>query len=401
MAVPIHHTAASRFTSLDVLDEIATGKRQGHVYSRVSNPTTDVLERRMAALEGGVGALAVASGHAAEVVALLTIMSAGDEFVAANSLYGGTFNLFKNTLPRLGINARFADANDPAQVAAAIDDRCKAVFVETIGNPALDVPDLEALAKVAHQAGVPLIVDNTAATPALLRPLELGADVVIESATKYIGGHGQAIGGVIIDGGEFPWDNGRFPEFTGPRDAFGGGSLLQAFGSLAFILKARLEMLRDLGPAISPFNSHSLLTGLETLSLRMERHCRNALAVATFLAGHPRVEWVRYPGLESDPAHPNASRFLAEGCGGLVTFGLGGGTGPARKLIDSLVLASRAASFGDTRTLVMHPASGSHRQLTPEQRHQAGVTDDLIRLSVGIEHVDDIIADLEQGLAVR
>ncbi len=398
-AVPIYQTTSYRFRNAEHAANLFALKEPGNIYTRITNPTTDVFEKRIAALEGGVGALAVASGQAAETLALLNILKAGDEFVSATSLYGGTYNLFKVTLPRLGIHARFVDANDLESVRAAIGPKTKALYIEALGNPRLDVPDFEALGAIAREAGIPLIVDNTALSPALFNPLRHGANIVVHSATKYIGGHGTSIGGVIVDGGNFPWNNGRFPEFTEPNPGYHGLRLHEAFGPAAFIAKARLEGLRDLGPALSPFNAHAFILGLETLKLRVERHSENALAVAKWLRRHPKVEWVRYPGLEEDPSFALAKKYLRNGAGGLVTFGVRGGLEAGRRLIDGVKLWSLLANIGDTRSLIIHPASTTHQQLTPEERLSTGVSEGLVRLSVGIEHVDDQLADLDQALS--
>lgn len=399
-AVPIYRTTSYRFRNAQHAADLFALKEPGNIYTRITNPTTDVFEKRIAALEGGVGALAVASGQAAETLALLTILKAGDEFVAATSLYGGTYNLFKVTLPRLGIHARFVDVNRLDEVRAAIGPKTKALYLEAIGNPRLDIPDFEALGALAKEAGIPLIVDNTALSPALFNPLRHGANIVVHSATKYIGGHGTSIGGVIVDGGNFPWDNGRFPEFTEPNPGYHGLRLHAALGQAAYIAKARLEGLRDLGPALSPFNAHAFILGLETLKLRVERHSHNALAVAKWLRQQPKVEWVRYPGLEEDPSFALARKYLRHGSGGLVTFGVRGGVDAGRRLIDGVKLWSLLANIGDTRSLIIHPASTTHQQLTPEERASTGVTDGLVRLSVGLEHLDDITADLEQALSL-
>ncbi|MFE8601894.1 O-acetylhomoserine aminocarboxypropyltransferase/cysteine synthase family protein [Archangium violaceum] len=398
-AVPIYQTTSYRFRNAQHAADLFALKEPGNIYTRIMNPTTDVFEKRITALEGGVGALAVASGQAAETLAILNILKAGDELVSATSLYGGTYNLFKVTLPRLGIQTRFVDANKPDEVKAAIGPKTKALYIESVGNPRLDIPDFEALGAIAREAGIPLIVDNTALSPALFNPLKHGANIVVHSATKYIGGHGTSIGGVIVDGGTFPWDNGRFPEFTEPNPSYHGLRLTEALGAAAYIGKARLEGLRDLGPALSPFNAHAFILGLETLKLRVERHSENALAVAKWLRRHPKVEWVRYPGLEEDPSFANAKKYLRNGAGGLVTFGVRGGVEAGRKLIDGVKLWSLLANIGDTRSLIIHPASTTHQQLTPEERLSTGVTDGLVRLSVGLEHLDDLRADLEQGLA--
>jgi O-acetylhomoserine (thiol)-lyase len=397
-AVPIYQTTSYRFRDADHAAALFGLKEFGNIYTRIMNPTTDVFEKRIAALEGGVGALAVASGQAAQTLGILNILKTGDEIVSGASLYGGTYNLFKVTLPRLGITTRFVDAGNPEAFRAAIGPKTKALYLESLGNPRLDVPDFDAIGAVARDAGLPLFVDNTALSPALFNPLRHGAHIVLHSATKYIGGHGTSIGGVIVDGGNFPWENGKFPELTEPNPGYHGLRLREAFGPAAFILKARLEGLRDLGPALSPFNAHAFILGLETLRLRLERHSQNALAVAKWLKQHKKVEWVRYPGLEDDPAFLNAKKYLKGGFGGLVTFGVKGGLSAGRKVIDGVRLWSLLANIGDTRSLIIHPASTTHEQLTPEERASTGVTDDLVRLSVGLEHLDDILADLDQAL---
>jgi O-acetylhomoserine (thiol)-lyase len=398
-AVPIYQTTSYRFRDADHAAALFALKEFGNIYSRIMNPTNDVFEKRIAALEGGVAALAVSSGQAAETLALLSILRSGDELVSAASIYGGTYNLFKVTLPRLGITTKFVEINDLAAVKAAIGPKTKALFIESLPNPRLDVPDIEGLAKIANEAGIPLIVDNTAATPALLNPLKHGAHIVVHSATKYIGGHGTAIGGVIVDGGTFPWNNGKFPEFTEPNPGYHGLVLHEAFGPIAFIIKARVETLRDLGSALSPFNAHAFITGLETLALRVERHSQNALAVARFLRTHSKVSWVRYPGLEEDPGHASAKKYLHGGFGGLVTFGVKGGLSAGRSLINNVKLWSLLANIGDTRSLIIHPASTTHSQLSDAEQASTGVTPDLVRLSVGIEHIDDILADLDLALS--
>ncbi|TVR02106.1 MAG: O-acetylhomoserine aminocarboxypropyltransferase/cysteine synthase [Deltaproteobacteria bacterium] len=398
-AVPIYQTTSFTFRDADHAGRLFALQEFGNIYSRIMNPTVDAFEKRIAALEGGVAALATSSGQAAETLTLLTLMKAGDEFVSLSTLYGGTYNLFKVTLPRMGIRARFAESHDPEAIRAQINERTKAIYLESIANPKLDVPDFEAIAAVAREAGVPLIVDNTAASPALFRPIEHGANIVVHSATKFIGGHGTSIGGIIVDAGNFDWTNGRFPEFTEPAEGYHGLRFSEAFGNLAFILRARVELLRDLGPALSPFNAADFIRGVETLHLRMERHSANALAVARHLSTHPQVEWVRYPGLEGDPAQSNARRYLPSGSGALVVFGVKGGLDAGRTLINSVELFSLLANIGDTRSLIIHPASTTHQQLTGEERLSAGVSDDMVRLSVGIEHIDDILADLDQALA--
>lgn len=397
-AVPIYQTTSFCFRDADHAASLFALKEFGNIYTRIMNPTTDVFEKRIAALEGGVGALGVASGQAAEMLALLTILRHGDEIVSGASLYGGTYNLFKVTLPRVGIRTRFVDLSDLDAVRAAIGPKTRALYAESIGNPRLDVPDFEALGAIAKEAKIPFIVDSTATSPALFNPLAHGANIVVHSATKYIGGHGTSIGGVIVDGGSFDWASGKFPEFTEPNPGYHGLVFHEAFGSAAFIVKARVELLRDLGPALSPFNSSAFILGLETLKLRMQRHSDNALAVAKFLQQHPKVAWVRYPGLEGDPSHALARRYFPSGASGLVTFGVKGGREAGRKLIDGVELWSLLANLGDTRSLIIHPASTTHQQLTPEEQESTGVTEDLVRLSVGIEHVDDIVADLDRAL---
>jgi len=400
-AVPIYQTTSYRFRDADHAARLFALKEFGNIYTRIMNPTNDVLEQRISALEGGVASLAVASGQAAETLALLTLLKSGDELVSTSSLYGGTYNLFKVTFPRLGIKTKFVEASDFAAIRAAIGPRTRVLYAETLGNPRLDVADLEELGKIAREAGIPFVVDNTATTPVLLRPLEHGANIVVHSATKYIGGHGQAIGGLIVDGGNFPWNNGKFPEFTDPNPGYHGLKLWEAFGNLSFILKARVELLRDLGPALSPFNAHHFITGLETLHLRVRRHSENALKVARWLKKDPRVAWVRYPGLEEDPAYPLAKKYLDGGFGGLVSFGVKGGFAEGKALIDRVKLFSLLANIGDARSLVIHPASTTHQQLTPEEQRSTGVTEDLVRLSVGLEHPDDILADLDQALGAK
>jgi O-acetylhomoserine (thiol)-lyase len=400
-AVPIYQTTSYRFRDADHAARLFALKEFGNIYTRIMNPTNDVLEQRISALEGGVASLAVASGQAAETVALLTILRSGDELVSTSSLYGGTYNLFKVTLPRIGIRTRFVDASDFDAIRRAIGPRTRALYAETLGNPRLDVTHLEELGKIAKEAGIPFIVDGTATTPALVRPIEHGANIVVHSATKYIGGHGQAIGGLIVDAGNFPWDNGKFPEFTDPNPGYHGLKLWETFGNISFILKARVELLRDIGPALSPFNAHAFITGLETLHLRVRRHSENALKVARWLRKDPRVAWVRYPGLEEDPSYPLAKKYLDGGFGGLVTFGVKGGFAEGKALIDRVKLFSLLANIGDTRSLIIHPASTTHQQLSPEEQASTGVSEELVRLSVGLEHPDDILADLDQALGDR
>ncbi|MGA9523777.1 MAG: O-acetylhomoserine aminocarboxypropyltransferase/cysteine synthase [Myxococcaceae bacterium] len=400
-AVPIYQTTSYAFRSADHAAALFALQEPGNIYTRIMNPTTDVFEQRIAALEGGVGALAVASGQAAETVALLNILKPGDEIVSSSSVYGGTYNLLKVTLPRLGIKTRFVEISKLDEVRAAIGPKTRALYVESLGNPRLDVPDFEAISKITREAGIPFIVDNTVATTVLLRPFEHGANVVVHSATKYIGGHGQAIGGVIVDGGNFPWDNGKFPEFTQPNPSYHGLKLYEALGPAAYIAKARIELLRDIGPALSPFNAHAFITGLESLHLRVKRHNENALTLARWLKSDSRVAWVRYPGLEEDPSYALARRYFQGGAGGLVTFGLKGGYAEGKALIDRVKLWSLLANLGDARSLIIHPASTTHQQLTPEERLTTGVTEDLVRLSVGLEHTDDLIADIDQALGRR
>jgi len=398
-AVPIYQTSSYQFQDADHAGRLFALKEFGNIYTRIMNPTTDVLEKRVAALEGGVAGLATASGMAAETLAITTLASAGDEIVSTTSLYGGTYTLFAHTLKRLGITVRFVDADDFAGLRAAINEKTRAVYAETLGNPKLDVVDIEQLAAIAHENGLPLIIDNTAASPALVRPIEWGADIVINSATKFLGGHGTTIGGVIVDAGKFDWAaSGRFKEFTEPDPSYHGLSYAAAFGPLAFILKARVQGLRDTGAALSPHSAFLLLQGIETLHLRMERHSANALAVARHLAQHPGVDWVNYPGLESSSYHQRAKKYLPEGQSALVTFGIKGGFVAGKTLINTLKLFSLLANIGDAKSLVIHPASTTHQQLSVEEQANAGVSPDLVRLSVGIEDIRDILADLDQGL---
>ena len=397
-AVPIYATTSYVFNDADHAARLFALQEFGNIYTRIMNPTTAVFEERVAALEGGVGALGLASGQAAETLTILNLAGAGDNLVSSSSLYGGTYNLFTHTLPKLGITTRFVDGTRPAAFGEAIDERTKAVFLETIGNPRLDVHDLAAIAQVAHAAGVPLVVDNTFA-PLLARPIEHGADIVIHSATKWIGGHGTAIGGVVVDGGRFDWaGSGRFPDFVEPDPSYHGISYTGAFGPLAFIIKLRVQLLRDLGPALSPFNAFLFLQGLETLPLRIARHSENALTIARWLETRPEVTWVSYPGLPAHPSHELANQYLSGGYGGIVTFGVRGGAEAGRRLIDAVKLFSLLANVGDAKSLIIHPASTTHQQLAAEDQLATGVTEDLVRLSVGLEHVDDLIADLEGAL---
>jgi O-acetylhomoserine (thiol)-lyase len=398
-AVPIYATTSYVFDDAAHAARLFGLQEFGNIYTRIMNPTTGVFEERVAALEGGVAALGLASGQAAETLAILNIARAGQNIVSSSSLYGGTYNLFHYTLPKLGITVKFVDGSDPANYAAAIDDDTRALYLETIGNPRLDVADISAIADVAHANGLPLIVDNTCA-PLLCRPIDLGADIVVHSATKWIGGHGTVIGGVVVDGGKFDWAAApRFREdFVDPDPSYHGVSYSAAFGPLAFILKLRVQGLRDLGAALSPFNAWQLIQGLETLPLRIARHSENALAVAQWLQDRPEVEWVSYPGLASHASYEIAQRTLRGGYGGLVTFGIKGGADAGRKLIDSVKLFSLLANVGDAKSLIIHPASTTHQQLTDDEQASTGVTADLIRLSIGIEHIDDILADLDQAL---
>ncbi len=398
-AVPIYATTSYVFDDAAHAARLFGLQEFGNIYTRIMNPTTGVFEERVAALEGGVGALGLASGQAAETLTILNVASAGDNIVSSASLYGGTYNLFHYTLPKLGITVKFVECSKPEQFAAAIDERTKAVYLETIGNPRLDVADIRAISDLAHAGGVPVIVDNTCA-PLLARPFDQGADIIVHSATKWIGGHGTVIGGVVVDSGRFDWAaSPRFrTDFVDPDPSYHGVSYTEAFGPLAFIIKLRVQGLRDLGPALSPFNAWQLIQGLETLPVRIERHSQNALAVAQWLQDRPEIEWVGYPGLASHPSHEVATRVLSGGFGGLVTFGIKGGADAGRRLIDSVKLFSLLANVGDAKSLIIHPASTTHQQLTTEEQADTGVTPDLIRLSVGIEHIDDILADLDQAL---
>jgi O-acetylhomoserine (thiol)-lyase len=398
-AVPIYQSTSYVFNDTDHAANLFALSEMGNIYTRIMNPTTDVFEQRVAALEKGVGALATASGQAATTLSILNIAGAGDEVVSSAGLYGGTYNLFHYTLPKIGIDVKFVDGTDPEAFREAITGKTKAIYSETVGNPALNTLDIEAIAEVAHEAGLPLIVDNTLPSPYLVNPLVHGADIVVESATKFIGGHGTTIGGVIVDGGTFPWDNGKFPEFTEPDPSYNGLEFYPMLGEMAYILKARVQMLRDYGPSQSPFNSFLLIQGLETLPLRMERHSRNAMAVAEFLSNHEKVNWVNYPGLSSHPAHELAKKYHREGMfGAILGFGIDGGLEAGKKFIDRLELHSLLANVGDAKSLVIHPASTTHSQLSVDEQKSTGVTDDYIRLSVGLESIDDILADLDQAL---
>ncbi|MGB3095687.1 MAG: homocysteine synthase [Candidatus Deferrimicrobiaceae bacterium] len=404
-AVPIYQTTSYVFHDTAHAARLFGLQEFGNIYTRIMNPTTDVLEQRIAQLEGGTGALAVASGQAAETLALLNIANAGDEILSSASLYGGTYNLFHYTFPKMGIDVKFVDPSDPENFRKAITKKTKAIFAESIGNPKLDTLDNRAVADIAHGAGIPLVIDNTMPSPYLLRPFDHGADVIIHSTTKFIGGHGTSIGGVIVDSGKFNWGNGNFPQFTEPDPSYNGIRYWEVFGNfpelgnVAFIIKARVQLLRDLGPAMSPFNAFLFLQGVETLPLRMERHSTNAMAVARFLSTHPNVTWVNYPGLPDHPQHGLAKKYHhRELYGAILGFGIKGGMEAGKKFIDNLKLHSHLANIGDAKSLVIHPASTTHQQLTSEERLDTGVTDDFVRLSVGLEHIDDIFEDLDQAL---
>ena len=398
-AVPIYQTSSYVFNDTDHAARLFGLEEPGNIYTRIMNPTTDVFEQRVAALEGGVGALATASGQAAISLALLTLAHSGDEIVSSASLYGGTYTLFHYTFAQLGITVRFVDATDPANFRRAITPKTRAIYAETVGNPKLDTLDIAAVAAIAHENGLPLVIDNTMPSPYLVQPLAHGADIVIHSATKFIGGHGTSIAGVIVDGGKFPWNNGKFPQLSEPDPSYHGVNFWAALGNQAYITKVRVQGLRDLGPCLSPFNSFLMLQGLETLHLRMERHSQNALAVAEFLERHPKVAWVNYPGLPSHPSHATAKKYHSRGLyGGMISFGIRGGVREGKIFIDSLQLLSLLANIGDAKSLVIHPASTTHQQLSPAEQLASGVTPDLIRLSVGIENVADIMADMDQAL---
>jgi O-acetylhomoserine (thiol)-lyase len=407
-AVPIYQTTSYVFNNSEHGANLFALKEFGNIYTRIMNPTNDVFEKRVAALEGGVAALAVSSGQAAQLIAITTLAQAGENIVSTSYLYGGTYNQFKVSFPRLGIKVKFVDGDNPDDFRKAIDDKTKAIYIETIGNPRFNVPDFEAIAKVAHDAGVPLIVDNTfGAAGFICRPIDFGADIVVQSATKWIGGHGTSIGGVIVDSGKFDWGNGKFPIFTEPSPGYHGLKFNEVFGkgnangfpNIAFIIRARVEGLRDLGPALAPLNSFLFLQGLETLSLRVQRHVDNALELAKWLEKHPQVEWVSYPGLESHPYHQNAKKYLRHGFGGVLSFGVKGGKEAAQQFVNSLKLTSHLANVGDAKTLIIHPAATTHQQLSEAEQRSAGVTPELLRVSVGIEHIDDIKEDFEEAFA--
>jgi O-acetylhomoserine (thiol)-lyase len=397
-AVPVYQTSSYVFDSPEHAANLFGLRQFGNIYTRIMNPTQDAFERRMAALEGGVGALATSSGQAAETLAILNIANAGDEIASSASLYGGTYNLFHYTLPKVGITTHFFDSRNPENLHAVINERTKAVFAETVGNPRLDTLDIRAVADIAHEHGLPLILDNTLPTPYLVQPFKHGADIIVHSATKFIGGHGTSIGGVIVDSGTFDWTNGKFPAIVEPDPSYHGLRFVEALGPLAYILKARVQLLRDIGASVSPFNAFLFLQGLETLPLRMERHSQNAQRIAEFLEGHSSVDWVSYPGLASHPQHEAAARYHMHGYGAIVGFGIKGGLEAGKQLIRHVELFSHLANVGDAKSLIIHPASTTHSQLSPEEQEETGVTPDFIRLSVGLESVDDLIDDLDQAL---
>lgn len=398
-AVPIYQTTSYVFEDTDHAAHLFALQRFGNIYTRIMNPTTAAFEERIAALEGGTGAVATASGMAAQMVTMMTLLRPGDEIVSASSLYGGTHTQFDLTLRTWGINTTFIDSTDPENYRKAITPRTRVLYGETIGNPRGDVLDIKAVADIAHEAGIPLVVDSTFTTPYLCRPIEHGADIVIHSATKFIGGHGNSIGGVLIESGKFPWDNGKFAHIVDPSPGYHGVRFYETFGDFAFVMKARVETVRDTGPSISPFNSFLLLQGLETLSLRMDRHCQNALQVAKFLREHPAVDWVHFPGLPDDPFHPLAQKYMPRGAGAIFTFGVKGGYEAGKTVINNVKLFSHLANVGDSRSLIIHPASTTHQQLSQDDQFSGGVTPDLIRLSIGIENIEDILWDLDQALS--
>jgi O-acetylhomoserine (thiol)-lyase len=398
-AVPIYQTTSYVFKDTDHAAKLFALQEEGNIYTRIMNPTTDVFEKRMAALEGGIGALAVASGSAAVMYSILNIASSGDEIVSASTLYGGTYNLFSSTFSQLGIKVVFVNPDDPDNFRKAITDKTKAFYIETIGNPGINIIDIEAVAQIAHDNGIPLIVDNTFGTPYLIRPIEYGADVVVHSATKFIGGHGTSIGGVIVDSGKFDWkSSGRFPRLTQPDPSYHGLIYTEAFGAAAYIAKVRTQLLRDTGACISPFNSYLLLLGLETLSLRVEKHVSNARKIVQYLKSHPAVSWVNYPNLEGNRYYALAEKYFSKGAGSIFTFGIKGDIDACKRFINNLEIFSHLANVADAKSLVIHPASTTHAQLSEEEQRAAGVTPDMIRISVGIEDVDDLIYDLEQAL---
>lgn len=406
-AVPIYQTTSYVFNSSEHAANLFGLKEFGNIYTRIMNPTTDVLEKRLAAIDGGTGALAVASGQAAITLAILNITRAGQNIVSSSYLYGGTYNLFHYTFPKLGIEVRFVDSSDPKNFEKVIDENTRLLYTESVGNPKNNVDDYPAISEIAHKHGIPFLVDNTV-SPVLLRPFDCGADIIVYSLTKFIGGHGTSIGGAIVDSGKFDWSSGKFPEITEPDPSYHGVSYWGAFGlhdqavvpGIAYIIKARVQLLRDIGPTLSPFNAFLFLQGLETLPLRIRQHAANAQAVAEWLEKHPAVSWVNYPGLPSHPDYSRARKFLKEGQGAIIGFGIKGGREAGVKLIDSVKLFSHLANIGDAKSLIIHPASTTHQQLTPEEQFSTGVTDDFVRLSIGLENVDDIIADLDQAIAM-
>ena len=403
-AVPIYLTSSYVFNDTEHAANLFGLREFGNIYTRIMNPTTDVFEKRVAAVEGGATALGVASGMSAIFLAVLNVSELGENIVSGDNLYGGTYELFNYTLPRLGRTVKFVNSEKPEEFEAAIDEKTRAIYVESLGNPKLDVPDFEKLAKIAHDHDIPLIVDNTS-TVGLLRPIDYGADITVISATKYIGGHGTSIGGVIVDSGKFNWGNGKFPQFIDPDPSYHGLKYWETFGdfpgagNIAFTIRARVVLLRDLGPALSPFNAFQFLQGLETLELRVLKHAENALKVAKHLKNHPKVSWINYPGLEEDPRHELASKYLKDGYGGLIGFGIEGGLESGKKFIENVELFSHLANIGDSKSLVIHPASTTHQQLTREEQETTGVTEDFVRLSIGLEDVEDIIADIDQALS--
>jgi O-acetylhomoserine (thiol)-lyase len=398
-AVPIYQTTSYVFEDTEHAANLFNLQRFGNIYTRIMNPTTAVFEERMASLERGVGALAVSSGQAAQFIAILNLLGQGDQIVASKALYGGTYTQFDVSFRRLGIDTVFVDPDDPENFRRAITPRTRLVYGETIGNPLLNVLDIEAVAAVAHQANLPLMIDNTFASPYLCRPIEHGADIVVHSATKFIGGHGTSIGGVIVDSGRFPWERGAYPQMLEPSKGYHGIRFYETFGDFAYIMKARVEGLRDFGPALSPFNSFLFLQGLETLKLRMECHSRNALEVARYLSTHPQVAWVNYPGLPANRYHALAGKYLPRGAGAIMSFGIRGGLEAGKRFIEGLQLVSHLANVGDAKSLVIHPASTTHQQLSDEEKATCGISDDMVRLSVGIEEIEDILWDLDQALS--
>ena len=397
-AVPIYQSTSFTFENSQHAADLFALQKFGNIYSRIMNPTTDVFEQRVAALEGGMAGLATSSGQAAQFLAITSLLGPGDELVAASTLYGGTYTQMDVSFRRLGIDVKFVEPDDPENFRKAITPKTRAVYGETIANPRMNVLDIEAVSKIAHEAGVPLVIDNTMASPYLCRPIEHGADIVVHSATKFLGGHGTSIGGIIVDSGKFPWSD-KFPAITQPSPGYHGMKFAEVFGPLAYIIKVRVEGLRDFGPCISPFNSFLFIQGIETLKLRMDQHCANALAVAEWLGRHPAITWVKYPGLKSSPYYALSQKYLPKGQGSIVTFGIKGGLEAGKKLIDNAKIFSHLANLGDAKSLIIHPASTTHQQLSDEQQLDAGVTKDLVRISVGIEDVEDLIWDLEQAIA--